>query len=131
MSLQLLAHGQERGFRGLAGSHQVQQVAQVVADLEQQGHQFGIDAQFAVADPVQDAFGHVGEGNDMVQPEQAGGAFDGVRRPEDGVDGVRVFGALFDGEQGGFHLFEQFPSFDDEGLQGFFQVDGHGLTSGS
>jgi hypothetical protein len=49
-----------------------------------------------VANPVQHALGHVGEGHYMVKGEQARRALDGVGGAEDGVDGFRIVRGLLE-----------------------------------
>ena len=103
------------------------QVAQVITSAQQQARQRQVDRQAPGSDLVEHTLGHVGELDDVVQAEDPGRAFDGVGRAEDGVDDFAVLRVALQLQQRAFHLFEQFPAFGEEGLQGF--IHAHGATS--
>ena len=118
------------GFRGLGqvGLQVGDEPGQVVVAVQHEADQAAGELQGVAAGPVQDALHDVREAHDMVQPEQAGGALDGVHRPEHGVDRFSGVGVVLQGEQGLLHGGQQFPGFDDVGL--FRLVEVHGLIPG-
>ena len=115
----------------MAKADVLHQFTHVITTLQQHRHQLRGDAEFVAADLVQHALGHMGEGDDVVQAEESGRAFDGVGGTEDGVDGVCVVRGLFDAQQRFFHAFEQVTGFGDEGLQGVVKIHGVIAPGGS
>jgi hypothetical protein len=117
------AGGLQRGIGfALAGGHGLQQCTHVVAATQQQHHQAFVHGQAAIAHVVEHTFHHMGEGHHRFQVKQAGRALDGVGGAEDGVDQVVLVFGLLHGQQGGFHVLQQFAAFGNEGVQGLVDV---------
>jgi hypothetical protein len=115
----LLCFGVQRALAGVDG---VDQRADVVVAGQQQLDQRFVQRHGAVAHLVEHTFDDVCERDHAVQAEQAGRTLDGVRGTEDGVDALGRLGFVGHAQQRGFHVFQQFATFDDEGLQGFVEV---------
>ena len=120
---QRLAAGDEGGV-GIdgVGLGCIDEQAQVVGACQQQRDQRLADVDAPVAHFVEHALGHVGEGNQRVEPEEAGRALDGVRGAEDRVDGLGGVLALVQAQQRGLHVVEQLPALCKEGLQSVVHV---------
>jgi HlyD family secretion protein len=110
---------------GTASGHGLDQRANVVAAGQQQHHQLVGNAELASAHLVQHAFNHMGEGDDVVQAEQARGAFDGVGSAKNRVHHFVFFFGIFDCEQGVFHVPQQLTALHDEGLQCIIKIHGY------
>ncbi|OIQ78040.1 hypothetical protein GALL_402550 [mine drainage metagenome] len=91
----------------------------MVTALQQQRDEIGAERELAGTHLVEHAFQVVGEADDAVQPEQPGGALDGVRGAEQGVDALVIvtLGLGLQLHQPPFHALQQFLRLDDEGLQ--------------
>ena len=83
------------------------------------------DRQLLVAHLIEQILDDVGEADDGLQAEQAGGTFDGVRRPEDGADELAIVRVVLQGQQRGLHLLQQLARLGDIGLQGLIKIDAH------
>jgi len=108
-----------------ATGHTFNQRADVVAAGQQQHHQLVGQFQLAATHLVEHAFHHVGKGHHMVQAEQAAGALDGVRCAKNRVDHFGFFVGTLYRQQGGFHVFEEFTTFNYERLQCVIQIQSH------
>jgi hypothetical protein len=100
----------------LAGGQTVRHAGQVVAARQQQHDHLVVEHHAAIAHFVEQAFHDVGEGDDVIEAEQARRSFDGVGGAEDGVDRFALVAREVDVEQRVLHFFQQFAAFGDKGL---------------
>ena len=107
-----------------------QYLAQHINRQQKGIHHFGSDGDlvlaYAIEQGLQDMghFGHVGE------TECAAAPLDGMRRPEDGIQLVRIRRIKIDREQQAFHAPEMFDALLKERLVKLAHVDGHRLFPG-
>jgi len=97
------------------------------------GREKGIDhvrahVQFFLAQSVQQRFQHVGHAGHVGEPEGAAAAFDGVRRPEDGVEFFQGGVVHIQVEQQGFHACQVFRRLVEKHLVKLAHVDAHGIS---
>ena len=115
---------------GLFGLSGLDHFPDDVHRLQQDLHRVRSDSASAIAHLIEQRFDRVRESGYLHEAERSGAALDGMRCPEDRVDGFLV-GGILQGQQPGFHGVEALEAFFEEKIQDLFHfhIDRHGLTA--
>ena len=116
VSRKVLGQGLVRRFDGLAD-----QVAGLVAAIQQQAQQGFIQGQFLVAQSPHDRFGDMRERDHVVITDNAGGSLDRMHGTKQFVDQLFAVRFVLEFQQHRFEILEQFPRFLVEDLSNLGQ----------